>query len=193
MIPADRVTGSAPAFLLTGRPAVGKTTVLVTVASALGRRAGGFYTREVRIGRKRAGFEIVTLDGDTAWLAAKDPPIPFARSQRLGSYRVNLDAIDALAVPSMLDALTRGQVVVVDEIGPMEILSPRFRDAILSVLESDVAVIGTVVLRPQPPVLSLGEGFADRVKAHPRVTVRHITRDNRDSLPDQILSELARR
>ena len=98
---------------------------------------------------------------------------------------MNLDAIDTLAVPSMLDALARGQVIVVDEIGPMEILSPRFRDAILRILESDVAVVGAIVLRPQP--------YADRVKAHPRVTIRHITRDNRDSLPNRILSELARR
>lgn len=75
----------------------------------------------------------------------------------------------------------------------MEIMSPRFRDAILSILDSDAAVVGTIVLGPQPPVLSLGEGFADRVKAHPRVTVRHIKRDNRDSLPNRILSELARR
>ena len=75
----------------------------------------------------------------------------------------------------------------------MEILSPRFREAILRILEGNVAVVGAIVLRPQPPVLILGEGFADRVKAHPRVTTRHITRDNRDDLPKQILSEIGHR
>jgi hypothetical protein len=60
------------------------------------------------------------------------------------------------------------------------------------------AVKGTIVLVPMGPVSPdllawLGEGFADRVKAHPRMTVRQITRGNRDSLPNRILSELARR
>jgi nucleoside-triphosphatase THEP1 len=72
-------------------------------------------------------------------------------------------------------------------------VSPRFRDAILRILEGEVAVVGAIVLRSQPPVLSLGEGFADRVKAHPRVTVRTITMDNRDDLPAQVLSELGHR
>ena len=134
---------------------------------------------------------MVTLNGKTALLATKDPDVALDRPAPFGRYRVNLDAIDALGVPALLDALDRGLVIVVDEIGPMEILSPCFRDAILRILEGDAAVVGTVVLRPQPPVLSLGEGFAGRVKAHPRVTTRHITRDNRDDLPDQILSELA--
>jgi nucleoside-triphosphatase len=110
---------------------------------------------------------------------ALDRPAPFGR------YRVNLDAIAAVGVPALLDALHQGQVIVVDEVGPMEILSPRFRDAILRILDSKAAVVGAIVLRPQP--------FADRVKAHPRVKVVYIARDNRDDLPTQILSELGYR
>jgi nucleoside-triphosphatase len=49
-------------LLLTGRPGVGKTTVIKKVAEALGDRAGGFYTEEIRgaEGRRR-GFQLVTL------------------------------------------------------------------------------------------------------------------------------------
>jgi len=110
--------------------------------------------------------------------------VVFDRQVPFGRYRVNLDAVDALGVPALLDALARGRVVVVDEIGPMELLSPRFRDAILTVLDSEAPGVGTVVLRPHP--------FADRVKAHPRVRLVTITAANRDDLPAQILSELAR-
>ena len=177
--------GAAPVILLTGHPGIGKTTAIRHVVSALGRWAGGFYTREVRTAGRRTGFELVTLDGKTAPLATRDPDVAFDRPAPFGRYRVNLDAVDALGVPALLDALDLGQVIVVDEIGPMEILSPRFRDAILRMLNSKVAVVGAIVLRPQP--------FADRVKAHPRVTIRQITRDNRDSLPNRTLSELARR
>jgi nucleoside-triphosphatase len=173
---------AAPVILLTGRPGSGKTTAIRQVVAALGDRADGFYTREVRAAGRRSGFELVTLAGETALLATQDPDVHFDRPAPFGRYRVNLHAIDALGVPALLDALDGGQVVVVDEIGPMEILSPRFRDAILRILDSQVAVVGAIVLRPQP--------FADRVKAHPRVTVRTIATANRDDLPAQILAEL---
>ena len=184
--PGHKLSSSpaAPVLLLTGRPGIGKTTALRQVVAALGDRAGGFYTREVRAGRRRSGFELVTLAGETAPLATRDPDVTFHRQAPFGRYRVNLDAIDTLGVPALLAALEKGQVVVVDEIGPMEILSPRFRDAILRILDSQAAVVGAIVLRPHP--------FADRVKAHPRVSVRTITAGNRDDLPAQILSELAR-
>lgn len=172
----------APVILLTGRPGIGKTTAIRHIVAALGGRAGGFYTREVRAGRRRTGFELITLAGETAPLATRDPDVTFDRQVRFGRYRVNLHAIDAVGVPALLDALDQGQVVVVDEIGPMEILSPRFRDAIIRILDSEAAVVGTIVLRPQP--------FAGRVKAHPRVTVRTITADNRDDLPVWVFPEL---
>jgi nucleoside-triphosphatase len=98
---------------------------------------------------------------------------------------VDLDAIDAVGVPALLDALARGQVVVVDEIGPMEILSPRFQEAILAILDGDAPVVGTIVQRSQP--------FADRVKAHPRVRVWTVTAQDREELPRRLLSELASR
>jgi nucleoside-triphosphatase len=180
---APRLARACPVLLLTGRPGVGKTTALRQVVAALGDRAGGFYTREVRAAGRRTGFELVTLSGEAALLATVDPQVALARPRPFGRYRVDLDAVAAVGVPALLDALALGQVVVVDEIGPMEILSPRFQEAILRILEGDAPVVGTIVQRPQ--------AFADRVKAHPRVTVRPITRDNRDELPGQIVSELA--
>ena len=65
----------------------------------------------------------------------------------------------------------------------MEILSVRFRETIMRILDSEAPVIGTIVLRPQP--------FVDRVKAHARVRVWTLTRDNREDLPGQVRSELA--
>ena len=174
-----------PVVLLTGRPGSGKTTAIRRVADALGARGGGFYTAEVRdpTSRRRMGFELITLDGERAPLATRDPQVSFARQLAFSRYRVNLDAIEAVGVPTLLQALGRGRVVLVDEIGPMEILSPPFRAAVLKILESQVAVVGTIVLRPQP--------FADQIKAHPRVTVRTITPGNGDDLPAQVVSALA--
>lgn len=178
----DHRRAAAPVLLLTGRPGIGKTTAVRRVVTALGDRAGGFYTRELREGGRRTGFQLVTLSGETALLAAVDADTPLGHPVPFGRYTVDLRAIDDVGVPALLDALREGLVVIVDEIGPMEIRSSYFRDAILTLLASDAPVIGTIYGRPEP--------FVDRVKAHPRVSVHTITTANRDGLPAQLLAGL---
>lgn len=146
-------------------------------------KAGGFYTRELRRAGRRTGFEIVTLTDQRDMLATKLREIAFTRAAPFGQYRVNLAAIDNLAVPAVRQAQRQKQIVVLDEIGPMEILSEVFCQAVLEILTSPVLVIGTIVQRSQP--------FADRVKGHGRVTVKEVTPDNRDRLPESICTELA--
>lgn len=167
-----------PVILLTGRPGVGKSTVIKTVVSRLGHGAGGFYTREVRIAGKRTGFEIVSLAGKTVLLATKSPDITFTTEIPFGKYRVNLAAIELLAVPSLHQAVKQGQIVVIDEIGPMELLSEKFYQAVREILDFPALVLGTVVERPHP--------LADRIKQHPRIQLQQITLANRDLLPRQI-------
>ena len=172
-----------PAILLTGRPGIGKTTAIHKIVSLLGGEAGGFYTREVLIGGRRAGFELATLTGERDWLASKEPGVAFAHQTPFKSYKINLDAINLLGVPALLRAMEEGKVVIVDEIGPMEMLSPLFRQTIIKMLDSEAVVVGSVYQRPNP--------FADRVKAHPRVTVKEITLENRDRLPAEVAGMLA--
>lgn len=167
-----------PAILLTGRPGVGKSTIIKVVVSRLGQRAGGFYTREVRVAGKRMGFEVVTLAGETDLLATKSPDITFATEAPFGKYRVNLSAIDKLAVRALHQAMAQRQIVVIDEIGPMELLSEKFCRAVQELLDAPVIVLGTVVERPHP--------LADRIKQHPRIQLQQITLANRDLLPHQI-------
>jgi nucleoside-triphosphatase len=77
-------------ILLTGRPGCGKTTLIKRIASKLGRAAGGFYTEEIRRGRTRVGFKLVTLDGDEAVLAHVD----FKTSERVSKYGLDLSALE---------------------------------------------------------------------------------------------------
>jgi nucleoside-triphosphatase len=58
------------ALLLTGRPGVGKTTVIRAVVARLHGKAGGFYTEEIRERGRRTGFRLVALDGTTGTLAS---------------------------------------------------------------------------------------------------------------------------
>ena len=167
-----------PAILLADRPGVGKSTVIKTVVSRLGQRAGGFYTREVQVAGKRIGFEIVTLMGETDLLATKSAAITFPTEVPFGKYRVNLAAIDTLAVPSLRQAVAQEHIVVIDEIGPMELLSETFYQAVQELLNTPVIILGTIMERSHP--------LADQVKRHPRVQLKLITLANRDQLPEQM-------
>jgi nucleoside-triphosphatase len=81
--------------------------------------------------------------------------------------------------------MAQDQIVVIDEIGPMEILSKRFCQAVQEILASDSLVVGTIAHRRN--------AFADQVKGHPRVTVRQVTLANRGRIAEQIYAEIRRR
>ena len=137
--------------LLTGRPGCGKTTLIKRVANNLPQRAGGFYTEEIRDRGVRVGFRLVTLDGDEGVLAHVDLETP----ERLGKYGLDLSALETVGVSAIRDAVRARQLVVIDEIGPMEIRSAMFRDAVNEVLESEVPLLATIVERSLPFIVAI--------------------------------------
>jgi nucleoside-triphosphatase len=166
------------AIFLTGSPGSGKTTAIQKVLSHLNYEANGFITRELREGGKRKGFKIITMDGAEGVLAHVD----LRGVPRIGKYGVNLDAMESLGVNSLRRAMEMGTLGIVDEIGPMEILSESFRQALMELLEGDVEVLGTIVKRSLP--------FTDRIKTLPNVTVMEIHQGNRDWMVGHLLELL---
>ncbi|MEW5959979.1 MAG: nucleoside-triphosphatase [Chloroflexota bacterium] len=171
-----------PALLLAGSPGIGKSTVIQRLVARLGPAAGGFYTSEVRQGGKRVGFEIVTLAGRRDYLVTADPAITFVRAAPFGRYRVNLEAIDTFVVPALRQAAAEDQVVILDEIGPMELLSPLFGEVVLELLNGPALIVGTIVQRRHP--------LADLFKTHPRVSLVEVTPANRDQLAAQLYAAI---
>ncbi len=160
--------------LLTGRPGCGKTTLIKRVVSNLARRAGGFYTEEIREGRTRAGFKIVTLDGEEAVFAHVDLKTP----EHVGKYGLDLSALERIGVGAVHQALQARRLVVIDEIGPMEIRSLIFRDAVNEALDSEVPLLATIFARPLP--------FTEAIKSRPDVTLIEVRRDKRERLVSEL-------
>ena len=175
------MTQGKSAFLLTGRPGCGKTTLIRRLVEALGASAGGFYTGEVRRQGRREGFSLTTLDGQTATLAG----VHIAGCHRVSKYGVDLEALDAVGVPAIERATAEAELVVVDEIGKMELFSNRFRQAVLSALESGKPLLGSIMLAPHP--------WADAVKARSEVSLILLTEANRRRVETELLSELRKR
>ncbi|MEM3047354.1 MAG: nucleoside-triphosphatase, partial [Candidatus Bathyarchaeia archaeon] len=136
----------ARAVFLTGMPGVGKTTVLLKTVKALeqrGLKPGGMISREAREGGLRVGFELLDVQtGRTGWLShVRNPSGPV-----VGKYRVNLADLDSVGVKAIEEAVTRREVclVVIDEVGPMELFSSAFREAVRKALLSPKPLLGVL-------------------------------------------------
>jgi nucleoside-triphosphatase len=156
-------------LLFTGAPGCGKSTLIVRIIKKLDRPACGFFTREIREGRRRVGFSITTLDGRSGILAREGLHSPY----RVGRYGVCIEDIEKIAIPSM-DTKREREIVVVDEIGKMECMSELFRDTLIAILNSDHPVIGSVALRGNP--------FIEGIKRRNDVLVVKVTEENREEL-----------
>ena len=170
-------------LLLTGKPGTGKTA-LIKEAIALLRakrdnlQSGGFYTEEMRSGGVRQGFRIITLDGKEATLAHINISTPY----QVSKYKIDIDSLNKVGVSALRQALKETNLVVVDEIGKMELFSPQFREAVSQAIDSNKKVLGTIMLKPHP--------FADRIKKHPEVKTLVVTRANYNEVLGEVLNWL---
>ncbi len=172
---------SPPKVLLTGRPGIGKTTAIMRFLEAVpSRRCRGFYTQEWREGGRRVGFWAITLAGERAVLAHVDRP----RQHAVGKYGVDVAAFEALVLPELEGPREAVDLFVLDEIGKMECLSPKFREAVWRVLEGPVPVLGTIPSQGGGP-------FIERVRSRPDVALWPVTLGNRDTLPRQLEERFA--
>ena len=167
--------------LLEGRPGSGKTTVAARLIDLLAERGvdvRGFVTHEERKAGRRVGFIVEAVDGNRATLAR----VSLAGPPRVGKYGVDLEAFERVALPALasppLDA-----VVVVDELGKMELASKPFREEVMRLFDAPVALVATVHVFRHP--------FTDRLKRRPDVDRLQVTRENRDALPGQLAANLA--
>jgi nucleoside-triphosphatase len=161
-------------YLLTGQPGTGKTSLIKEAVVGIKGRAGGFYTEEIRSRGIRQGFRLVTLDGKTATLAHVNIDSPC----RVSKYGVDVESLDKVGVSALTQAAREGELVVVDEIGKMELFSPRFRETVQNIISSGQKILGTIMLHPNP--------YADAIKRQPQVNLITVTRANHD----QVLKEL---
>jgi len=163
-------------YLLTGRPGTGKTSLIRQVLAGIKGKSGGFYTEEIRSRGIRQGFRLVTLDGQSAILAHVDIHSPY----RVSKYGVDIDSLDKVGVSALQRAAQQYDLVVIDEIGKMELFSVEFRNSVSEIIDSGKKVLGTIMFNPNP--------WADAIKRKPQVNLITVTRVNYH----QVLEELRR-
>jgi nucleoside-triphosphatase len=138
-------------IILTGAPSVGKTTIVMDVAEKLkarGVKVGGVVSREVRTGNVRIGFEFIDLaTNDREILASVTGDGP-----RVGKYFVNLTGC-RFAADRVKNALINSDVIICDEVGPMELKSNEFIDTVRYLLKTDKKAIMVIHQKFEHPLI----------------------------------------
>ncbi|PUA31468.1 MAG: hypothetical protein B9J98_06365 [Candidatus Terraquivivens tikiterensis] len=169
-------------FVITGVPGSGKTTVvlrLVEILKRMGFSVGGMYTREVRSSGSRVGFEVVDVASGVAGTLAR---VGHGSGPRVGKYLVNLKDLEEVGVRA-IESASMSDVVVVDEVGPMELKSRRFKEAVEKLLATDKPVVLTIHYRASDELLE----EIRRVVGGKLIVV---TPENRDRLPLELAERI---
>lgn len=167
-------------LFVTGDPGCGKTTVVRTVVRTLEGSVAmrGFFTEEAREYGRRTGFMGRTLDGHSFRLADRATK----GDLRVGPYGVELEGLETVGLAS-LEPRSDTRLIVIDEVGKMELLSRPFREHVERLLEHDVTVLATIA--------SHGVGFIKRLRHDPRITLVRMSRASRAGTVGEVLRRLA--
>ncbi len=170
-------------LLITGNPGIGKTTVLTKTVELLKTKShsiGGMISREVREKGTRVGFEILDLQTHKrGWLAH----IGQKTGPQIGKYRVNLNDLETIVAKAILEAVENAEIIAIDEIGPMELFSERFRQAVKKALESNKTVIAVVHARANDKLLQ-------EAKSREDAEIFTVTTENRNELSEKIAAKV---
>jgi len=163
---------------ITGRPGVGKTTLIERVIESVPLTAGGIISKELLKCGHRVGFSLIDVatgqEGILAHIHQRVGP-------KIGRYTVNSDTLHEIGIPAIRSAIRSKDLVVIDEFAPMELTSPEFISVVELALASDKALlIATHATLDHPLVHRIRQ----------ELELFRVKLSNRDRLVDEVSSFL---
>jgi len=165
---------------LSGLPGVGKTTTLIKTIDILEKEGfvvGGMITEELREEGKRTGFYVLDwMTKEKEVFAHKN----FESRHRVGKYGVNIEVLDRVGIGALQRAMEEADVIVIDEIGKMEVESKKFVQTVRDILEMDKHLIMTLHKKSRNPLLQ-------EIRRRDDIRMLEVTPVNRNLLPFKIV------
>jgi len=168
---------------ITGLPGAGKTEALLKVIEMLeadGHIVGGMVTTPIYEHGRKIGFEVVDWHSKrTGIFAHRDYETPI----KIGLLFVDTDVLNEIGVPSIEWATANASIIIIDEVGKMEVESDTFIKAVKSALETPKPLILTLHKKSRNPLLQ-------DIRRRDDVRILEVTPINRNLLPYKIISLL---
>lgn len=170
-----------PKIGITGMPSVGKTNTLLKIIEFLeeqGYVVEGMITEPIMKKKKRVGFYVEDWQTKEKEVFAH---VDIETKDRVGKYGVDVGALDRIGVPAIEKAINDEEVniIIVDEIGKMEMLSERFCEIVVEALDCDKPIIVTLHKKSRTPLLQ-------DVRRRDDIRILEVTPVNRNLLPYKI-------
>ena len=170
-----------PKIGITGMPSVGKTQTIIKIITFLqdsGYTVGGMITEPIIEKKKRIGFHVVDWQTKQKEVFAH---IDFDSKEKVGKYGVNIEALDKVGIPAIMNAINDPtiNIIVIDEIGKMEMMSERFCEVVIEAMDSDKPIMVTLHKKSRSPLLQ-------DVRRRDDIRILEVTHVNRNLLPYKI-------
>lgn len=166
---------------ITGLPGAGKTHALMRVIEMLedeGVIVGGMVTESVAdVKGQREGFKVVN------WMTKEEGMLAHVSIKSkitVSKYGVDLQALDDIGVTAINQAAAEAELIIIDEVGKMEVESPMFIDAVKNALDTSKALILTLHKKSRNPLLQ-------DIRRRDDVRILEVTPVNVNILPTKII------
>jgi nucleoside-triphosphatase len=168
---------------ITGLPGAGKTHALRRVIEMLeqdNKIIGGMLTEPIIENNDRMGFKVID------WMTKEEDILAHVNIDSkvvVGKYGVDLDILEKVGVTAINRAAEEAELIIIDEVGKMEVESIRFIDAVRLALETDKPLILTLHKKSRNPLLQ-------DIRRRDDVRILEVTPINRNLLPYKIIKLL---
>ncbi|KAM7249070.1 hypothetical protein ACFE04_029092 [Oxalis oulophora] len=178
-------------ILITGPPGCGKTTLIKNIVEKLRNEkipCDGFFTEEVRVNGVRRGFDIVVLNNESRYPLAY---ISNTRGERkppsVGRYTVDVDSFNSSLQQVFKDEDSSPKVLIIDEIGKMELFSENFKNIVKRLYDqkSNVIVASIPVERKNLP-------FVEQLCQSPSAELISVNVGNRNLLVAELTERISK-
>lgn len=169
-------------ILITGPPRSGKSTLIKKILKYYEnkeRTLHGFVTPEVRKGNKRIGFNILNVYSKKIYKLARKEN--YDSAYNLGSYSVFIKEFEEMLDEFEEEPKRKEDIIIIDEIGKMELFSKRFQQIIRTLFKSSKTIIGTIGL-------NLKHKLKTELLNCPSIVVYHLTRKNQEEIFKKIIN-----
>jgi nucleoside-triphosphatase len=170
-----------PKIGITGMPSVGKTQTLIKIIEKIqksGYKLEGMITTPFIEKKKRVGFYVEDWQTKEKEIFAR---LDLDSKDKVGKYGVDLAALERVGVHAIEKAINDENIdiIVIDEIGKMEMLSEKFCEVVIEALDSDKPIMVTLHKKSRTPLLQ-------DIRRRDDIRILEVTAVNRNLLPYKI-------